>query len=101
MTRLVFSPRALSDLERLVDFLRENDPQAAAETLDLLIDGLEILKAHPLVGRPAEAGLREVVVSRGRSGYLALYRFLATHDTALVLAIRHQSEGGYPHYWGD
>lgn len=95
MTRLVLAPGALRDIERLADFLIEQDKHAAAATARVLIDGLAILRQHPLIGREAEAGLRELVISRGRSGYVALYRYDVVADTALILAIRHQREGGY------
>ena len=95
MTRLVFAPGALRDIERLTDFLIEQDAYAAGATARILIEGLGILKQHPLIGREAEAGLRELVISRGRSGYVALYRFDVAADTALVLALRHQRKGGY------
>lgn len=95
MTRLVFAPRALSDLERLADFLAETDPAAASATVGILVDGLSILKRHPLIGRIAQSGLRELVISRGRTGYVALYRYDPASDAALVLAVRHQREGGY------
>jgi plasmid stabilization system protein ParE len=93
--RLVFAPRALADIERLGEFLLDSDPAAALATAEVLIDGLSILKRHPLIGRIAEFGLRELVISRGRSGYVALYRYDVPSDTALVLALRHQREGGY------
>jgi plasmid stabilization system protein ParE len=89
------APGALRDIERLADFLIKQDARAAATTVRILTEGLGILKQHPLIGREAEAGLRELVISRGRSGYVALYRFDVAADTALVLAIRHQREGGY------
>lgn len=92
MTRLVLAPRALADLERLAEFLIENDPQGAAETGSMLMRGLAILREHPLIGRKVEEGLRELVISRGRSGYLALYDYDVVRDTAVVLAIRHQRE---------
>jgi len=95
LTRLVLAPGALRDIERLTDFLVEQDTPAAGATARILTEGLGILKQHPLIGREAEAGLRELVISRGRSGYVALYRFDVAADTALVLAIRHQREGGY------
>lgn len=95
MTRLVLAPGALRDIDRLTEFLIEQDARAAVATARILIDGLGILKQHPLIGREAEAGLRELVISRGRSGYVALYRFDVAADTALVLALRHQREGGY------
>ena len=95
LTRLVFAPGALRDIERLTALLMEQDVSAAGTTARILIDGLGILKQHPLIGREAEAGLRELVISRGRSGYVTLYRFDVATDTAIVLALRHQREGGY------
>ncbi|HSS05719.1 MAG TPA: type II toxin-antitoxin system RelE/ParE family toxin, partial [Rhodanobacteraceae bacterium] len=38
---------------------------------------------------------RELVISRGHSGYIALYSYEQLEDTVLVLAIRHQREAGY------
>ncbi len=94
MARLVFAPAALNDLERLAAFLLDQSQRQAAETRPLLIDGLQVLKRHPLIGRPAEHGLRELLISRGRSGYVALYRYLVESDTVLMLALRHQREAG-------
>lgn len=95
MARLIYSERAVADLERLCDFLAETDPPAAAKTLGLIDEALGLLKRHPLIGRPVESGLRELVISRGRTGYVALYSFEAVHDAVLVLAIRHQREAGF------
>lgn len=95
MTRLVLAPRALRDMKRLADFLLEHSPQAARETGDILLDGLAILEKHPMIGRVVEEGYRELVISRGRSGYLALYRYDAKSDRAIILAIRHQREQGH------
>ena len=95
MTRLILAPGALQDIERLNDFLVEQDAHAAGATARILVEGLSILKQHPLIGRESEASLRELVISRGRSGYVALYRYDVANDTALILAIRHQREGGY------
>ena len=95
MARLSYSRRALADLERLVDFLLETEPVLAIETVSLLEEAINILKRHPLIGRPAEADLRELIISRGRSGYVALYSYEAAHDAVLILAIRHQREAGH------
>lgn len=95
MTRWQLSAEAVEDLERLRDFLLESAPEAALETVDIILDGLQILAGHPQVGRPLAHGLRELVISRGRTGYLALYRYDAQADVALVLAVRHQREGDY------
>jgi len=95
LARLTFSNRALTDLERVVAFLAVHDPAAAIETVDLIAEATAILARHPLIGRKAEAGLRELVISRGASGYVTLYRFDEARDVVRVLAIRHQRELGY------
>ncbi|WP_301101162.1 type II toxin-antitoxin system RelE/ParE family toxin [Propionivibrio sp.] len=97
MAKLSYSEQALADLERLTDFLIEIDASAAAETVELIEEAVNLLIRHPLVGRPVEHELRELVISRGRSGYLALYSLEEDQDAVLILAIRHQREAGY---WG-
>ncbi len=97
MAKLIYSARALSDLERLTDFLIETDPPAAAETVGLIEEVVELLVRHPLIGRPVEYELRELVISRRRTGYVSLYSFEEDQDVVLILAIRHQREAGY---WG-
>ena len=95
MARLIYSARALDDLERVTDVLVDTDPAAAAVTADLIAEAVAILAHHPLIGRPAEHGLRELVISRGRTGYIALYSFETAQDCVLILAVRHQREAGY------
>ncbi len=95
MADLVYAAQALLDLERLSDFLLETDPHAAQDTVTLIFEALEILGQHPEIGRKVHFGQRELVISRGKTGYLALYRFLPHIDRVLVLAIRHQRESGY------
>lgn len=95
MTRWLLAEEAVADLNRLTDFLLQTAPEAAVATVDLVLDALQILASHPLVGRPLPGNLRELVISRGRTGYLALYSFDASADTVLVLALRHQRESDY------
>lgn len=95
MIELFYTEQALLDLERLGDFLLETDPQAAQDTAALIFEALEILVQHPEIGRKVHFGQRELVISRGQTGYLALYRFLPHIDRILVLALRHQRESGY------
>ena len=97
MARLIYSPRAFDDLDRLTDFLIETDPVITSETVELIVEAVTILKHHPLIGRPVEDHLRELIISRGRTGYVALYSYEAEHDSVLVLAIRHQRESGFVH----
>lgn len=95
MTRWLLAPEAADDLERLADFLLESDEKCAIETIDLILDALAILEHHPRMGRPLSQGLRELIISRSQSGYLALYSYDEAADTALILAVRHQREQDY------
>jgi len=95
LAKLKITEEAGRDIERLTDFLLETDVSAAVETTDLIVDAVSILKRHPLIGRPVEYGYRELVISRGRSGYVALYRYDEASEFVLILAIRHQRESGY------
>lgn len=95
MAEIVYSDRALQDLDRLTDFLLEADPASAPQTTALIVEAVQVLANHPLIGRPAEEGMRELLISRGHSGYVALYNYEELDDAVLVLSIRHQREAGY------
>lgn len=96
MARVSYTANALANLERAFEFLAAHDPGAAAGAAGAIRDAVEALSRHPLIGRPVEEGLRELVISYGKTGYVALYRFLARRDEIRVLAIRHQRELDYP-----
>lgn len=104
MATIKLSAAALADLERLQDFVElSGDPIAdttgsndASIGLALfLLDAMAVLSHQPGIGRRAEQGRRELVISRGRSGYLAKYRVYLDTDQVLILRIRHQREAGY------
>ena len=92
MTALVYTPQALDDLERPEDFLLEVDAPAARKTIPLIISAIETLRLHPNIGRRRGSHVRELVISRGKTGYIALYRYDEIRDVARILAIRHQRE---------
>jgi plasmid stabilization system protein ParE len=95
MARVIYAERALSDLVRLTDFLVQAESAAALEAVDLITEAVRVLANHPLIGRSAEQGLRELIISRGKSGYVALYSYELEQDTVLVLSVRHQREAGF------
>jgi hypothetical protein len=87
---------AALDLTRLIDFLIEQLHDEAYNTVDIVPNALKILLRHPKIGWPVKLGLRELVIFRGASGYLALHQYDEAQDPALVLRLRHQRESGYP-----
>jgi plasmid stabilization system protein ParE len=90
-----YSARALSDIERLCDFLAAESPRAAAAAVEVIKDAITILERHPYIGRPVRGRLRELVISFGRTGYVALYRVGLRGSRVEIHAIRHQREAGY------
>lgn len=96
MAQVVYSRNALANLERVFDFLARNDPGAAVAAARAIRSAIETLSRHPLIGRPVGHRLRELVISFGRTGYVALYRFAPARDEVRVLALRHQREIDYP-----
>ena len=96
MARVVYARNALANLERAFDFLAQNDPEAAVAAAEAIQSAVDVLARHPLVGRPVGGQLRELVISFGRTGYVALYRFVPARDEVRVLALRHQRELDYP-----
>lgn len=95
MVKIVYSQNAVNDLLRLTDFLIEIDVKAASETVDLIEDAVGILDRHPLIGRSVDEHIRELVISRGSTGYVALYSFEEHKNAILILAIKHQREAGF------
>jgi plasmid stabilization system protein ParE len=92
---IAYSPRSLDHLERALELLREEQPEAAVVAADAICSAVRNLGAHPLLGRRVHGDIREMVISYGATGYIALYRFLIPQDEIRVLAIRHQREIGF------
>jgi plasmid stabilization system protein ParE len=95
MALVQITVRALADLERLFDFLAEHNPKLARERMLSVRRAFELLADHPLLGRQAEDGRRELILSRGRFGYVAKCRWVPAEHVILILAAPHQLEAGY------
>jgi len=101
--RVRLTREAESDLERLFDFVLERELARADGDLTLperaiaaLRAGIATLKASPFTCRKAGQSpfLRELVVSFGHSGYVALFE-VDDATTVTVLSVRHQLEDDY------
>jgi plasmid stabilization system protein ParE len=95
MAQVKLSARAFAHLEQIFEFGAADDPKRALTTVQRIREAILILGRHPLIGRQVEDGRRELIVSRGRSAYVVLYRWLPADETALVLAIRSARQAGY------
>lgn len=96
MPQVIFAPAAIRDLQRLRDFLRPKNADAARRAGEAIRQGVKILGAHPRLGRMVDdlpEPFREWLIDFGDSGYVVRYRVDDDHVT--ILAIRHQKEAGY------
>lgn len=95
MARIVYSSEAFEDLDRIIEFLLASSPQAAGDALKQIQAAVLVLAAHPQIGRRVDLHRRELVISHGATGYIALYRYDARPDVIRILRLRHQREAGY------
>ena len=84
-------------LERCRRFLAANNQPAARRAGQAIERQFTLLATTPDIGRPLAdlPELRELIISFGDSGYIALYRYEPAADAVYVLAFRHQKEAGY------
>ena len=95
--RVRYTAEARADLLRLYEFLLERDAPAARRALVAIRKAAEMLESFPYTCRkvePDNAYLRELVVSFGGAGYVALFE-IEDERTVNILAVRHQREDDY------
>ena len=95
MAQVVYSRRSLGHIERAFEYLRLQNPAAAVRAAEAIQSAVASLAAHPLIGQRLEGALRELIISYGQTGYVALYRFVVSGDEVRLLALRHQREVGF------
>lgn len=93
-----FDEGAREDLDRIFDFNFSRDPATALDHIETIVDAVKVLARHPEIGRDAGGTppMRELVISHGGAGYIALYEYSLLEGIVRIAAIRHQREAGYP-----
>lgn len=97
MPQIRFSQRAKDDLQRLSDFLLEvAEPENVANAMQAILDKINMLIDLPYIGSPVPReeipNLRKLVISYGKNGYVALYRYELEEDLIVIETIRHGRE---------
>ena len=91
------APAAADDMQRLIEFLADNDVNAAGRARVAIAEALKFLSLFPFSCRKASADnslLREMIITFGRDGYVALFEIEAA-NVVTILAVRHQREDDY------
>ena len=95
MSRLIWSPAALLDVQRHYRFLASKNIDAAKRAVTAMRQGVRVLGQQPGIGRPIDEmpdEFRDWIIDFGDSGYVARYRL--DSDVVTILAVRHQKEVG-------
>lgn len=101
--RVVFSPQAADDLERLFDHIlaRElasptGDMDIAERAMESIRQACQLLTHSPFSCRKAgdSSFVRELIISFGAAGCVALFEIVDA-NTVIIGAIRHQHESDY------
>tara|TARA_R110002073_G_scaffold183671_1_gene341942 strand:+ start:738 stop:1031 length:294 start_codon:yes stop_codon:yes gene_type:complete len=97
MRQVTVAPAAIRDLQRIRDFLRPKNPDAARRAGEAIRQGVRFLGTQPRLGRMIDdlpEAYREWLIDFGDSGYVLRYRI--DGDAVTILVIQHQSEAGMP-----
>ena len=93
-----FTEEAQQDIRRLYAFILERDGAGSAtaqKALAAIRIGIDNLKHNPFSCRKTNTPfLRELVISFGATGYVALFE-VEDSETVTLLAMRHQREEDY------
>jgi toxin ParE1/3/4 len=84
--RVKWLKRALQNLEDEAEYVASQDPRAATRLVIQIVSGVNVLAAHPALGRPGRlAGTREIVIVD--TPYIAAYRVAA--ESVQILRVLH------------
>lgn len=97
MPQVIVTEGAAEGLERCWQFLAAKAPEVARRAGQTIERQFLLLETAPDLGRPFPEmpELRELVITFGDSGYVALYHYEPADNAVYVLAFRHQKEAGY------
>ena len=92
MSQIVWTQNASDDLNRHYDFIKVNNPEAAARAIQTIVFSAESLQENPRRGAIVDeiAGLRKLLVPFGKYGYMIHYVIL--EDDVIILRVYHGRE---------
>jgi len=87
--KVLWTPRAASDLEHAADYIAKRNPDAAIRVATKIYTRMMALETTPEIGRiGAVRGTREIVFHQWP--YIAVYKI--SRDAVRILRIRHASQ---------
>jgi addiction module RelE/StbE family toxin len=87
--KVIWTPRAASDLDEFVDFVGRDKPDAALRVSERIYSEVMKLASTPHIGRPGKVvGTRELIFHPWP--YIAVYKI--SEDSIRIIRIRHASQ---------
>jgi toxin ParE1/3/4 len=84
--KIVWSRRAIRNLEALRDYIEQSSEQNAAAVAKRILHAVDLLENHPAIGRPGRVmGTRELVIPD--TPYIVVYR--VKRDRLELIAVLH------------
>ncbi len=93
--RIEWLDSAITDLQRLRDFILPHNKEAAQRAFRLIRNAVAPVLSNPRIGKPVEElpGFYDLVIPFGASGYLLRYRVQG--DAVFIIAVKHCKEAGF------
>jgi addiction module RelE/StbE family toxin len=90
--RIEWSADALADLDRFAVFLQKNHPLLAPVVAEAIIEKIQALSEHPLLGKPLRGReeYRQLVLQVLNGTYVFEYR--VDHERVVILRVFHGKE---------
>jgi toxin ParE1/3/4 len=89
--RLVFSSRALNDIDQIGGYIFLQNPSASERVTSSIVNTANSLIAHPELGRVLNRmGIRRLIEKD--YGYLIYYRYIPESETVSVITVRHPAK---------
>ena len=90
MASVIWSPRALKDIEEIAEYIAKESLQYAKAQVQTFFERAAILEKYPLIGRPVPE-LNISTIRQILSGHYRIIYEVLTDNTVGIITIHHQS----------
>lgn len=89
--KLEWTPRAREERGAAIEYIAQENPTAALDQLDKIVQQIDMLLQHPEMGRPGrKQGTRDLVIVR--TNFIVVYRFKPKTKHIVILRVLHASQ---------
>jgi addiction module RelE/StbE family toxin len=91
-TRLIWLPEAVTDIQRLHQFIQRHNPAAARRAVERIKKAAARLQEHPASGKPVSklTDFRDLLIPFGNGNYVLRYRLVG--PLVVIVRVWHSRE---------